>query len=169
MKSVIKKMQNELKDDTNQFFSAFLKRLNILNKRDSEIEIEEERFYDTEKKLEKKAIKTKIIEDDDEPSDDDESENEYNEYKEIKDLIAKTINPIKDTDEFKLFKELLLYLKNNEVNIYSNWENTLDENRKALLNKLLGTKRINISGNNINAQVPRRIVTIKRNQNNINQ
>ena len=115
------------------------------------------------KKKEKKAIKTKIIEDD------DESENEYNEYKEIKDLIAKTINPIKDTDEFKLFKELLLYLKNNEVNIYSNWENTLDENRKALLNKLLGTKRINISGNNINAQVPRRIVTIKRNQNNTNQ
>ena len=121
------------------------------------------------KKKEKKVIKTKIIEDDDEPSDDDESENEYNEYKEIKDLIAKTINPIKDTDEFKLFKELLLYLKNNEVNIYSNWENTLDENRKALLNKLLGTKRINISGNNINAQVPRRIVTIKRNQNNTNQ
>ena len=121
------------------------------------------------KKKEKKVIKTKIIEDDDEPSDDDESENEYSEYKEIKDLIAKTINPIKDTDEFKLFKELLLYLKNNEVNIYSNWENTLDENRKALLNKLLGTKRINISGNNINAQVPRRIVTIKRNQNNTNQ
>ena len=29
MKSVIKKMQNELKDDTNQFFSAFLKRLKL--------------------------------------------------------------------------------------------------------------------------------------------
>ncbi len=60
MKSVIKKMQNELKDDTNQFFSAFLKRLNILNKRDSEIEIEEERFYDTEKKLEEKLKKSII-------------------------------------------------------------------------------------------------------------
>ena len=60
MKSVIKKMQNELKDDTNKFFSAFLQRLNILNKRDSDIEIEEERFYDTEKKLEEKLKKSII-------------------------------------------------------------------------------------------------------------
>ena len=73
---------------------------------------------------------------------------------------------LKNMDEFKMFKELLLFLQNNGNETYLNWEKTLDENQKQLVNKLFGTKRINISTeNNNNIQIPRRIVSIKRNQN----
>ena len=69
-------------------------------------------------------------------------------------------------DEFKLFKELLLFLKNNGNEVYLNWEKTLDEKQKQLVNELFGTKRINISlENNNNIQIPRRIVSIRRNLN----
>ena len=89
---------------------------------------------------------------------------------EIKDLIKNTINPIKDIDEFKSFSELLIFLKNNKNDIYSRWENTLDQNRKDEVSKLFSTKRINLQINKDNTvQVPRRIVTIKRNFNNNNQ
>ena len=119
------------------------------------------------KKKDKKKLDINFNDDSDQSEDDDEdSENDLSEYKEIKDLIKKTINPIKNMDEFKMYKELLLFLKNNGNEAYLNWEKTLDENQKQLVNKLFGTKRINISTeNNNNIQIPRRIVSIKRNQN----
>ena len=61
MKRVLKKMQNELKEETKGFFCIIFKKLKILNKKvDQRIEIEEERFYDTEKKLEEKLKKSII-------------------------------------------------------------------------------------------------------------
>lgn len=90
-------------------------------------------------------------------------------YQEIKDLIKRTINPIKAMDEFKIFNDLLIYLKNNRNDIYIKWENSLNEKQKQNIYKLLGTKRINITINKKdNVQVPRRIVSIKRNINNSN-
>ena len=113
--------------------------------------------------------------DDDEEEDSDiyDGENDTNaelsDFREIKDLIKNTINPIKDIDEFKSFSELLIFLKNNKNDIYSRWENTLDQNRKDEVSKLFSTKRINLQINKDNTvQVPRRIVTIKRNFNNNN-
>ena len=121
------------------------------------------------KKKERKKIKSNFERDDDDDqsdSDDNDSENELSEYKEIKDLIDKTINPMKNIDEFKMFNELLIFLKNNQKNFYEQWEKNLGENKKILVNKLFGTKRINIIGeNNTSMQIPRRIITIKRNQN----
>ena len=127
------------------------------------------------KKNDKKELKLNLVEDDeDEDSDLNEgeydTEAEFNDYKEIKDLIKNTINPIKDIDEFKSFNELLIFLKNNKNDIYTKWEITLDENRKDEVNKLFSTKRINLQLNKNNTvQIPRRIVTIKRNFNNNNQ
>ena len=118
------------------------------------------------RKNERKKIRINFEDDSDQSDEDKEDEDEKNEYNEIKDLIEKTINPIKNMDEFKIFNELLLYLKNNENSVYSNWEKTLDEKRKALVNKLFGTKRINITEGEKNFQVPRRIVSIKRPSNN---
>ena len=119
------------------------------------------------KKRDKKHLDIAFNEDSDNSEDDDDNEeNDLSEYKEIKDLIEKTINPIKNMDEFKLFKELLLFLKNNGNEVYLNWEKTLDEKQKQLVNELFGTKRINISlENNNNIQIPRRIVSIRRNLN----
>ena len=73
-------------------------------------------------------------------------------------------------DEFKIFNELLLYLKNNDNGVYSNWESILDNKKKSLVNKIFGTKRVNITmGDNNNVKVPRRILSIKRSQSNNNQ
>jgi hypothetical protein len=124
------------------------------------------------KKLGMKAIKTEFIEDDDEESEQDEGgedlEEEQMGYREIKDLIKNSINPIKDIDEFMMFKELLLFLKDNKNEVFFAWENSLNKNRKEQVYKLFGTKRISIQTNNTTIQVPRRIVTIKRFLNNNN-
>ena len=127
------------------------------------------------KKNDKKELKLNLVEDDEDEDSDQydgeyDTEAEFNDYKEIKDLIKNTINPIKDIDEFKSFNELLIFLKNNKNDIYTKWEITLDENRKDEVNKLFSTKRINLQLNKNNTvQIPRRIVTIKRNFNNKNQ
>ena len=125
----------------------------------------------------KKDLRVNFVDDDDdeeENSDIYDGENdtvaELNDFMEIKDLIKNTINPIKDIDEFKSFSELLIFLKNNKNDIYSRWENTLDQNGKDEVSKLFSTKRINLQINKDNTvQVPRRIVTIKRNFNNNNK
>ena len=123
------------------------------------------------KKNDKKIININFQKEDDEQSESDKDVNdEDNDYNEIKDLLAKTINPIKDMDEFKIFNELLIYLKNNDNAVYSKWESTLDDTKKSLVNKLFGTKRVNISlSDNSNVKVPRRILSIKRSQSGNNQ
>ena len=123
------------------------------------------------KKNDKKVININFQKEDDEQSESDKDvNNEDNDYNEIKDLLAKTINPIKDMDEFKIFNELLLFLKNNDNAVYSKWESTLDDTKKSLVNKLFGTKRVNISlSDNSNVKVPRRILSIKRSQSGNNQ
>ena len=120
----------------------------------------------------KKAININFIEDDDEiennkKEEDSEEEEEDIELKEMKILIEKTSNPIKNLDEFKLFNDMLQYLKNNKNEIYSKWENSLNQVQKEKIIKLIYTKRINIQINDENnIQVARRIVSIKRNHNN---
>ena len=120
--------------------------------------------YDYKKNY-KKNLNLKFIDSDDEGSNenDDDSENELTDFREIKDLIEKTINPIKDIDEFKKFNELLLFLKQNNNNNYILWENSLDPKKKEEVYKLFSTKRIDIQINkDNNIQIPRRIVAIKR-------
>ena len=127
--------------------------------------------FEFKKKIRKELNLNFVEDDDDEDSDQndggDDTEAELTDFKEIKDLIKNTINPIKDIDEFKMFSELLLFLKNNKNDIYNRWENSLDQKRKDEVNKLFATKRINIqTKENENVQIPRRIVTIKRKLNN---
>ena len=112
-----------------------------------------------------------FVNDDDEESekDDDGEEEEMIDFREMKDLIEKTINPIKDIDEFILFKDLLLFLKDNKNDLYTKWEQFMGKQKKENIYKLIGVKRINIQTNeNKKIQVPRRIVTIRRGINNNN-
>ena len=123
------------------------------------------------KKNFRKELNLNFIEDDDEDDDQneggDDTEEELTDFREIKDLIKNTINPIKNIDEFKTFSELLLFLKNNRRDAYIRWENSLDQIKKNEVTKLFATKRINIQNNkNENVQIPRRIVNIKRHFNN---
>ena len=124
------------------------------------------------KKNLKNKIKNNFVEDDDDDEesgfdDEDDTNAELTDFREIKDLIKNTINPIKDIDEFKMFSELLLFLKNTKNDIYVMWEKTLDQNKKEEVSKLFKTKRINLQINKNNTvQIPRRIVNIKRRLNN---
>ena len=122
------------------------------------------------KKNTRKYINFDFVEDDEDDKSDEDNEEEdneeNNEYKEFKELVKKTINPIKDMDEFKNFIDLLNYLNNNKIDIYNLWKNSLNEEQVKDVNKLMGTKRINIQFNkNTNLLVPRRILSIKRNIN----
>ena len=96
------------------------------------------------KKNTKKILNISFVDedndDDEESKDDDETENEDLEYKEIKELVAKTLNPIKDMDEFKNFKDLLNYLRMNHSNEYTMWENSLSTKKKKKLINCLGPK-----------------------------
>ena len=134
----------------------------IIENFDSDEDIEKAYDY-----LYENGIEITLPDFDEESKDDDETENEDLEYKEIKELVAKTLNPIKDMDEFKNFKDLLNFLRMNHSNEYTMWENSLSTNKKEEVNKLFGTKRIIIQCDKKSSmQVPRRIVSIRRNPNN---
>ena len=123
------------------------------------------------KKYTNKFLNFTFVEDDDDDDEksEDDNEDENNEYKEIKEIVNKTINPVKDLDEFKNFNDLLNYLKSNKNDIYTIWENSLNDEQKNNISKLIGVKRISIQCNKNNTLVvPRRVVSIKRNINNGN-
>ena len=110
----------------------------------------------------------RFVEDDDDEDNSSKNESEEDdvdaEFKEIKKMVEKTINPIKNIDEFKIFLDLLKYMNNNKRNEYNLWLNSLNEERRLDVNKLMETKRINIQFNKgENILVPRRILSIKRN------
>ena len=116
----------------------------------------------------KKMLDFRFVEDDDDEDNSSKNESEEDdvdaEFKEIKKMVEKTINPIKNIDEFKIFLDLLKYMNNNKRNEYNLWLNSLNEERRLDVNKLMETKRINIQFNKgENILVPRRILSIKRN------
>lgn len=128
--------------------------------------------YELKKKT-RKFLNLAFVDDDDEEDNSNEKnseeDEEYMDYKEMKEIVKKTINPIKDLDEFKTFNDLLIDLKNNRNDIFSLWENSLNEEKKTDVKNLFEVKRINIQFNsNKSMNVPRRIVAIKRNKNNTN-
>ena len=149
--------RNILKDDIGYLLNVCIELLNSQG-------------YNAKFELKKETKKLfNNFKDDEQSDEEDNSYEEMDDYQEIKDLIKRTINPIKAMDEFKIFNDLLIYLKNNRNDIYIKWENSLNEKQKQNIYKLLGTKRINITINKKdNVQVPRRIVSIKRNINNSN-
>ena len=119
-------------------------------------------------------IESNFIEEDEEDNKDeenDEDDEEDNELKEYKIIIDETSNPIKNLDEFQLYGEMLKYLKSEKNDIYSKWENSLTQDQKQKIMKLIATKRISIHSddNNNNIVVARRIVSIKRNPDLINE
>ncbi len=124
--------------------------------------------YELKKKTKKMLDFHFINEDDDDEDNSSKNESEEDdvdaEFKEIKKMVEKTINPIKNIDEFKVFLDLLKYMNNNKRNEYNLWLNSLNEERRLDVNKLMETKRINIQFNKgENILVPRRILSIKRN------
>lgn len=121
------------------------------------------------KKLLKKDINCNFIYESDEEGNnpDNESDEEddglgFDNEKEIKDLINRTINPIKDQDEFQIYKTSVeeFKLKNRET--FDKWISSLSDTDKTKLNSVLEMKRIIVKKNDLQFSIPRKIVTIKR-------
>ena len=125
------------------------------------------------KKNVKKILDVNFIEDDDDESksnnNDDDDSYDFSDISEIKEMVKKTENPLKNTDEFKCFSDLLEFLRKNKGDVYNRWENLLNPTQKNVVMNLLKTKRIMVEYKKNNyVYVPRRIVTIKRGQNSNN-
>jgi hypothetical protein len=112
-----------------------------------------------------KELKCNFVEEE-ESEDEDYDDNQFEDYDdkaEIRDLVSRIINPLKDEDEYKVFKNTIDNFSKKNLNLYNEWENTLNNLQKNTLNKILNTVRINLKVKDKNFSVPRKIVTIKRN------
>ena len=112
-----------------------------------------------------KELKCNFVEEEEseEEYDEDNQFEDYDDKAEIRDLVDRIINPLKDEDEYKVFKNTIDNFSKKNLNLYNEWENTLNNLQKNTLNKILNTVRINLKVKDKNFSVPRKIVAIKRN------
>ena len=114
----------------------------------------------------KKELKCNFVEEDesdDESGDDDNQFGDYDDKAEIADLVSRTINPLKDEDEFKIFKNSIDYFSKKNNDLFNQWNNSLSNNERDNLKQLIETVRINVKSNQKDYSIPRKIVSIKRN------
>lgn len=135
------------------------------------------------KKFEKKALKNrnntvhklKIIDSDDEDEESEEEIEDPHEYSqeqeeentndELKEIDGRIINSYTTIDEFKLFRETVLFLKEKYVMIYNQWYDDYEDEDLIKLNDIIYTSRITITNNKEVINIPRKIVKIKKTQN----
>ena len=114
----------------------------------------------------KKELKCNFVEEDesdDESGDDDNQFGDYDDKAEIADLVSRTINPLKDEDEFKIFKNSIDYFSKKNNDLFNQWNNSLSNNERDNLKQIIETVRINVKSNQKDYSIPRKIVSIKRN------
>ena len=112
-----------------------------------------------------KELKCNFVEEE-ESEDEDYDDNQFEDYDdkaEIRDLVSRIINPLKDEDEYKVFKNTIDTFSKKNPNLINEWKDSLNNLEKNALNKILNTIRINLTVKDKNYSVPRKIVTIKRN------
>ena len=68
-------------------------------------------------------------------------------------------------DEYEYYKNSIELLMQYDKNLFDSWINSLNDKQKEILNNIIHTRRINVSNNNFSANVPRKVVKIKRNTN----
>lgn len=135
------------------------------------------------KKFESKVLKNrnntvhklKIIDSDDEddeseeeiedPHENSQEQEEENTKDELKEIEGRTINPYSTIDEFKLFRESVLFLKEKYVMIYNQWYDDYEDEDLIKLNDIIYTSRVTITNDKEVINIPRKIVKIKKTQN----
>lgn len=68
-------------------------------------------------------------------------------------------------DEYEYYKNSIELLSNYDRPLFDNWLNSLKEKDKEILNNIIHTRRIQVKNNNFEANVPRKVVKVKRNTN----
>ena len=114
------------------------------------------------KKLLRNEIDCNFVEEDE--NSEEESENKFleDDIRDIKELISKTINVYKDTDEFKEFNYCLKKYSENNPEGYESFIQSLDDKKREKLMNIIQTSRINVQSDKIQFSIPRRIVKIKK-------
>jgi hypothetical protein len=85
--------------------------------------------------------------------------------KEIKEICDRTVNPIKMIDEYEYYKNSIELLSNCDRTLFDSWLNSLKEKDKEVLNNIIHTRRIQVKNNSFEANVPRKVVKVKRTTN----
>ena len=80
----------------------------------------------------------------------------------FKEIDYRTINPIKNIDEYKFYKETVEILKNKHFDILNKWLGNLKEEEIKSFYDIIGTIRINVQNGKNNINVPRKLVKIKK-------
>lgn len=137
--------------------------------------LEKQRKYESIdlKKLLKKEINCNFITDSDDENNDDEDESDddydgilgFDNKKELQDLIKHTINPMKEKDEFVIYKTALESFKQKNSDGFNKWSESLSEADRNKLANIVEMKRITVKDKNIEYSIPRKIVKIKRRNN----
>ena len=126
------------------------------------------------KKLLKKEINCNFITDSDDENDDEDNNSDEDDYdgllgfdnkKELQDLIKHTINPMKEQDEFVIYKSAIENFKQNNSDGFQKWSQSLSSADRTKLTDIIEMKRITIKDRDLEYSIPRKIVKIKRRNN----
>ena len=126
------------------------------------------------KKLLKKEINCNFITDSDEDNDDEDNNSDEDDFddelgfdnkKELQDLIKHTINPMKEQDEFVIYKSAIENFKQNNSDGFQKWSQSLSSADRTKLTDIIEMKRITIKDRDLEYSIPRKIVKIKRRNN----
>ena len=93
---------------------------------------------------------------------DDDKNNNF--IKDIK-LAIKNYENIIKCDEFKIFSDTFLKIKNEDENLMNDIMNEFDKDETVFLYKLLHVRNIKVEFNGVQIEIPRRTLKIKRNIN----
>jgi len=77
-------------------------------------------------------------------------------------MILRFKSPFKEFDEYDLFRKVILNLKQENNEIYSNWFDSLDEDKKKDFHKIFTTSIIILNHDKSIKTIPRKIIKIRR-------
>ena len=77
-----------------------------------------------------------------------------------------SISPFNKFDEYDIFHKSMIKLKQMNQIIIDNWLNKLNDGEKLILKNIMTVRRIQVKNNEDTFNVPRKILKIKKHDNN---
>ena len=113
-------------------------------------------------KLMKKELKCNFVESDDDEEEEEEEEEIDTEFKEKVDQVLSINDNINNSDEFKYYTQIMLFVKKDDVNLYNHLVEKTMSGKKNILEELFKVRNIKVVYNNKELFVPRKTVRIIR-------
>ena len=113
-------------------------------------------------KLMKKELKCNFVESDDDEEEEEEEEEIDTEFKEKVDQVLSINDNINNSDEFKYYTQIMLFVKEDDVNLYNHLVEKTMSGKKNILEELFKVRNIKVVYNNKELFVPRKTVRIIR-------